>query len=139
MNHISHVLFLILKKCQNPNPRNAQVRDITLAARIPRHKGKQLDTFSTFRPQCVKAFSIPFQYVSLLVGLQPSVLSTNITEMLAQKPELLHFQNICTNAHEYSVLLYQNQTFAMTVKSQNDGFLSISVYTYMCIYIYILV
>ena len=28
------------KKCQNPNPRNTQVRDITLAARIPRHKGK---------------------------------------------------------------------------------------------------
>ena len=140
MNHLSHVLFLILKICQNPNPGNAQVKDITLAARIPTHKGKQLDTFSTFRPQSVKAFSIPFQYVSLLVGLQPPLLSTNITEMLSRKPELLHFQNICTKVHAYTVLLYQNQTFAMTVKSQNDGFslsLSLSLSLYIYIYIYI--
>ena len=89
MNHLSHVLFLILKICQNPNPGNAQVKDITLAAGV-------------------KAFSIPFQYVSLLVGLQPLLLSTNITEMLSRKPELLHFQDICTKVHAYTVLLYQN-------------------------------
>ena len=35
MNHISHALFLVLKTCQNPNPGDAQRRDISLSARRP--------------------------------------------------------------------------------------------------------
>ena len=44
MNHISHALFLVLKTCQNPNPGDAQRRDISLSARRPSHQCKKLDS-----------------------------------------------------------------------------------------------
>ena len=44
MNHISHALFLVLKTCQNPNPGDAQLRDISLSARRPSHQCKKLDS-----------------------------------------------------------------------------------------------
>ena len=43
-NHISHVLFLVLKSCQNPNPEDAQLRDIFFAARHTPFQSKKLDT-----------------------------------------------------------------------------------------------
>ena len=44
MNHISHVLFFVLKICQNPNPGDAQLSDTTLATRYTSHQSKKLDT-----------------------------------------------------------------------------------------------
>ena len=42
MNHISHVLFLILKSYQNQNSGDAQPRDISLAARHLSHQSKKV-------------------------------------------------------------------------------------------------
>ena len=36
----SYVLFLILKLCKNPNPGDAQLRDISLATRHPSYQSK---------------------------------------------------------------------------------------------------
>ena len=47
MNHINHVLFLILKTCQDPNPRDVQLRDIFFLVRHPPHKRKKID--ATFK------------------------------------------------------------------------------------------
>ena len=41
MNFVSHVLFLVLKTCQNSNPGDVQLRDISLAARHPSHQSKK--------------------------------------------------------------------------------------------------
>ena len=58
MSHISHVF--LLRTCQNPNPRDALLRDISLITRHPSHQSKNLDTvFNTqsigcdkFHPAC---------------------------------------------------------------------------------------
>ena len=42
MNHITHLLFLALKTCQNLNPGDAQLEDINLAARHPSHQSKKV-------------------------------------------------------------------------------------------------
>ena len=42
MNHITLVLFLALKTCQNPNPGDAQIRDISLAARHSSHQSNTI-------------------------------------------------------------------------------------------------
>ena len=42
MNHISHVLFLAPKTCQNPNPGDAELKDIPLAARHPSFQCKKV-------------------------------------------------------------------------------------------------
>ena len=44
MNNINHVLYLFLKMCQNPNPGDAQLRNISLAIRYLPHQSKKLDT-----------------------------------------------------------------------------------------------
>ena len=84
MNHISHVLFLVLKTCQNLNSGDAQLRHVTLAARHLSHQSKKVkhrfQHFST-------VFRVCIQYVSPLVGLEPSVLSINIAETSSRKTE----------------------------------------------------
>ena len=55
MNNISHALFLVLKACQNPNPGDAQLRDISLSARYPSHQSKKLD--SVFSIQTIGCYS----------------------------------------------------------------------------------
>ena len=42
MNHISHVLFLVQKTCQNPNLGDAKLRHITFAARNLSHQSKKV-------------------------------------------------------------------------------------------------
>ena len=41
MNHITLVLFLVLKTCQNPNPGDTQLKDISIATRPPSHQRKK--------------------------------------------------------------------------------------------------
>ena len=55
MNHISHVLFLVLKTCQNPNPAEAKLRDTSRAARHPSHQSEKLDT--VFNIQTIECYS----------------------------------------------------------------------------------
>ena len=55
MNHISHVLSFVQKTYQNPNPGDALLRAISLAARDPSHKSKKLDTI--FNMQTIEYFS----------------------------------------------------------------------------------
>ena len=44
MNHINHVLLLILRTCQSQNPADAQLRDILIAAIHPPLQNKRLLT-----------------------------------------------------------------------------------------------
>ena len=87
MYHISHVLFLVLKSCQNLNPGDARLRDISLAARHSSHQSITLDTVFNFQTIGWYSFqglhSIGFSFSRF----EPSVLSINITETLSRKPE----------------------------------------------------
>ena len=55
MNYIIHFLFLVLKACQNLNPGDSQLTDISLAARHPSHQSKMLDT--VFNIQTIGCYS----------------------------------------------------------------------------------
>ena len=39
---MNHVLFLVLKTCQNPNLGDAQLKNISLAARHPSHQSRNI-------------------------------------------------------------------------------------------------
>ena len=130
MNHINHVLFLVLKTCPNPNSRDIQLRVTSLASRHSSHQGKSQTPFSTFRLQSAIVLRVRIQYVSLLVGLEPSVLSINIIETSSQKPERLSFSKClqkcsCVHCSLLSKLLLLNLKFHTnflifwTIKSSN--------------------
>ena len=55
MDHLSHVLFLVLKTYQNQNPGDAQLRDISFVARHNSHQSRKLDTY--FNIQTIGCYS----------------------------------------------------------------------------------
>ena len=57
MNHITHLLFLALKTCQNRNHGDAQLEDITLAARHPSHQSKKVSDRFQYSNHRVVQFS----------------------------------------------------------------------------------
>ena len=85
MNRMSHVLFLVLKTCQNRNPRGSWVRDISLAARHPSYRDKKLDT--ALNIQTIGCYSFASSMFLFQWGWsnQSSFLSINITETLSRK------------------------------------------------------
>ena len=111
MNHISHFLLLVVKKSQNLNPGDAQLRDIPLGARHPSYQRKKVNT--VFNIQTIGCYS--FQ------GSHPVCFSFNtvgaisfikyITEISSRKPNAVHFQHVCKNALAYTVSLYQSFYF----------------------------
>ena len=55
---MNHVLFLVLKTCQNPNPGDAKLRDIALAAKHPSHQSKKVKKLDTvFNIQTIGCYS----------------------------------------------------------------------------------
>ena len=113
MNHRSHVLFLVLKICQKPNPGDEQLRGVSLAARHPsnqskkvRHRFQHSDhnkvlQFSGFTSS-IFLFKQGWNHQSYQLVLQKSC-HGNLND--------IHSQNVCTNILAYTVLLYQNFYF----------------------------
>ena len=67
---MNHVLFLVLKTCQNPKPGDAKLRDISLAAKHPSHQSKKVKKLGTvFNIQTMECYSFP--------GLHPICFSFN--------------------------------------------------------------
>ena len=55
---MNHVLFLVLKTCQNPKPGDAKVRDISLAAKHSPHQSKKVKMLGTvFNIQTIGCYS----------------------------------------------------------------------------------
>ena len=50
MNHINHVLFLVLKTCQTPNPGGICPMGHILCRQISPYEIKKLDIISAFKP-----------------------------------------------------------------------------------------
>ena len=55
---MSHVQLLVLKTCQNTNSGDAQLRDISLAAKYTSHQGKKVKKLDTvFNIQTIWCYS----------------------------------------------------------------------------------
>ena len=76
MNHINHVLFHVLKTCQNTNPGDAHLRNVFLAAIFASLQAKMLGII--FNIQAIECYSFQGSHLSLLLVLQKHTMFTNI-------------------------------------------------------------
>ena len=112
MNHVSHVLSLVLKTCQNPNPRDVHLRDIFLAAIHPSHHSKNVRHSFQHSDHRVLQFS---GFTSNMFLFQQGWSHQSYQLKLQKRSHgnlsAVHFQSVCTNILAYTFLLYQNFYF----------------------------
>ena len=112
MNHISHVLFVVLKTCQNRNLGDTQLRDKSLTTRHPSHQSKKI--FNRF--QHSDHGVLQFLGFASNIFLLKQGWSHQSYQLILQKRRYgnlndIHVQNLCTDVLAYTVLFYQNFYF----------------------------
>ena len=112
---MNHVLFLVLKTCLNPNPGDAQLKDISLTAKHPSHQSKKAKKVR-HRSQHSDHRVLQFSGFTSNMFLGQQGWSHQPYQLILQKHlhgnlNDVHVQNVCTNVLAYTVLLYQNFYF----------------------------
>ena len=112
MNHITHLLFLALKTCQNLNPGDARLEDITLAARYPSHQSKKVrDRFQYSNHRVVQFSGFTSSMFLFQQGRSHQSNQLILQKRLHGNLNDVHFQNVCTNVLAHSFLIFQNFYF----------------------------
>ena len=111
MNYRSHDLYLVLKIRQTPNPRDEQLRDVSLAARdLSNHSKKVRHLFQHSDHRVLQFSGFTCSIFLFKQGWSRQSYQLALQKIYHGNLNDIYFQNVCTNILAYTVL-YQNFYF----------------------------